>query len=157
MKKDWLIWIAIAAGLIALGGGAVMVYTGARGLRNNNPGNIRKGTSQWQGMSPQQTDSAFVQFVSPVYGIRALAVLLKNYSKRYGLNTVEEIISRYAPPNENITGSYVRAVSDAIGVSPRQEINVTANLPRLIAAITKHENGLQPYPESLIRQGVALS
>ncbi len=157
MKKEWLIWIAIATGLIALGGTAAIVYTGARGLRNNNPGNIRKGTSQWQGMSAQQTDSAFVQFVSPVYGIRALAKLLKNYQARYGLDTVEEIISRYAPPNENITGSYVRAVADSIGVAPRQTINVNQYLPALVAAITKHENGLQPYPESLIREGVSLA
>ena len=157
MKKDWLLWIAIAAGLIALGGTAAVVYTGARGIRNNNPGNIRKGTSQWQGMSPQQTDSAFVQFVNPVYGIRALAVLLKNYQSRYGLNTVEGLISRYAPPNENITGSYVKAVANAIGVDARQPINVEQHLPGLVAAITKHENGMQPYPESLIREGVSLA
>lgn len=155
MNRDFIIWLAIAAALIAATGTAV--YVGARGIRNNNPGNIRKGTSEWQGMSPVQKDTAFVQFVTPVYGIRALAVLLKNYSSRYGLNTVEGLISRYAPPSENITGSYVSAVSKAIGVDARQTINVAAMLPGLIAAIIKHENGLQPYPESLIRQGVSLA
>lgn len=155
MNREWVIWLALA-GLLIAGTGAA-VYVGARGIRNNNPGNIRKGTSQWQGMSAQQNDAAFVQFDSPVYGIRALAKLLKNYQARYNLNTVEEIISRYAPPNENITGSYVSAVANAIGVGARQPINVTQYLPALVAAITKHENGLQPYPESLIRQGVALA
>lgn len=155
MNKDWLIWIAIIAALVAAT--ATAVYVGARGIRNNNPGNIRKGTSAWQGMAAVQDDNAFVKFISPVYGIRALAVLLKNYQKRYGLDTVEGIISRYAPPNENITGSYVKAVADAIGVNPRQRINVTTYLPSLIPAIIKHENGTQPYPEDLIRQGVALA
>lgn len=155
MNRDWIIWLVVAGFLIAGTGAAV--YVGARGIRNNNPGNIRKGSSQWQGMSAQQNDPAFVQFDSPVYGIRALAKLLKNYQARYNLNTVEEIISRYAPPNENITGAYVKSVANAIGVDARQEINVTQYLPALVAAITKHENGLQPYPESLIRQGVALA
>lgn len=155
MNREWIIWLTLAGLLIAATGTAV--YVGARGIRNNNPGNIRKGTSQWQGMSPAQTDNAFVQFTSPVYGIRALALLLKNYNSRYGLNTVEELISRYAPPSENITGSYVKAVSNAIGVDPRQPINVAANLPGLVAAIIKHENGLQPYPAELINQGIALS
>jgi len=155
MNRDWLIWLAIGAALIATTGTAI--YVGARGIRNNNPGNIRKGSSQWQGMSAEQSDKSFVQFVSPVYGIRALAKLLKNYQSRYGLNTVEGLISRYAPPNENITGAYVKSVANAIGVDARQPINVTQYLPTLVAAIIKHENGLQPYPESLILQGVALS
>ena len=61
MNKDFLIFLAIAALLSAGTGGAIYIQT--RGLRNNNPGNIRHSTSQWLGMSSDQTgDSEFVQF-----------------------------------------------------------------------------------------------
>ena len=33
-----------------------------RGMRNNNPLNIRHGKSRWVGMAEQQSDRAFVQF-----------------------------------------------------------------------------------------------
>ena len=56
----------------------------ARGERNNNPGNIRHG-SKWQGLSAQQTDPSFCQFVSPEYGIRAIYKLLQTYQKKYEL------------------------------------------------------------------------
>ncbi len=155
MNRDILIWLAIAGLLIA--GTGTAIYMGARGIRNNNPGNIRRGSSQWQGMSAEQTDKSFVQFDDPVYGIRALAKLLKNYQSRYGLNTIEEIISRYAPPSENITGAYVSMVAKAAGVNPRQEILIDDYLQRIIPAMIKQENGSQPYPMSLINDGIRLS
>lgn len=52
----------------------------ARGERNNNPGNIRHG-SKWQGLSAEQTDKDFCQFISPEYGIRAIYKLLQTYQK----------------------------------------------------------------------------
>lgn len=131
------------------------MYTKTRGLRNNNPGNIRLGAA-WQGMSPTQTDESFVQFVSPEYGIRALARILDNYAAR-GLTTVASIINTYAPPAENNTGAYVMAVADALGVDPNAQIDVTSTLPRLVAAIIQHENGLQPYGMDVIQRGIALA
>lgn len=127
-----------------------------RGLRNNNPGNIRHG-AQWQGMSPTQTDESFVTFISPEYGIRAIARVLMNYVNLYGLDTVRKIVSRWAPSVENDTESYVSAVAAALGVNPDTKINVIASLPRLIPAIIKHENGLQPYPPDVISKGISLS
>ena len=61
----------------------------ARGIRNNNPGNIRHG-EKWEGLSDKQTDSSFCIFVSPEYGIRALAKVLLTYYKKYQLNTVKK-------------------------------------------------------------------
>ena len=77
MNRDILLFIAIAALAIAATGTGI--YLMARGIRNNNPGNIRHGGSKWQGMSETQTDDEYIQFDDPVYGIRALAKLLKNY------------------------------------------------------------------------------
>lgn len=154
MNRDNLIWLAIAGLLIAATGG---VYMAARGIRNKNPGNIRHGSSKWQGMAPTQTDSAFVQFTDERYGIRALAKLLQNYQSRYDLNTVREIINRWAPPSENDTGAYVRSVAGRVGVNPDAAINVNDYMPELVTAIIKHENGVQPYSAETIAEGIALA
>lgn len=128
----------------------------ARGIRNNNPGNIRhaKGT-QWQGASAEQTDPAFVQFIAPEWGIRAMAKILRNYASR-GIVTVSGIISTWAPATENDTASYIAAVSNSLGVAPGKPLTSEDYAP-LIAAIIKHENGTQPYPFELIKKGVALA
>lgn len=129
----------------------------ARGIRNNNPGNIRHGPSQWQGMSSEQSDDEYIQFDDPVYGIRAMARLLQNYQTRYSLNTIREIITRWAPPIENITKSYIANVSRIVGASPDQEINVHDAMLPLVKAIITHENGQQPYTDEQIQRGIALA
>lgn len=128
-----------------------------RGLRNNNPGNIRHGSAQWQGMRAIQTDPAFVQFEESKWGIRALAKLLLNYYNSHGLKTVREIINRWAPPNENDTGAYVNHVANLLGVAPDAVIDVYARAGDLTKAIIRHENGLQPYSVAEINAGLSLA
>lgn len=154
-KDDKLIWLAIAALLIAATGTGL--YFMSRGIRNNNPGNIRHGASNWQGMSSAQTDKDYIQFDDPVYGIRAIAKLLKNYQTRYGLNTVAEIINRWAPPSENITGAYVKHVAEVAGVKPDQEILIDDYMRPVILTIIQHENGRQPYTVDQIEKGISLA
>ena len=122
----------------------------ARGERNNNPGNIRHG-SKWQGLSSQQTDPSFCQFVSPEYGIRAIYKLLQTYQKKYELNTVESIIDRYAPPNENNTVGYINRAAKDIGVSVNETINVSSKpvAIALVTAIVGVELGYQPYSQKV--------
>ena len=88
-----------------------------RGIRNNNPGNIRWG-ADWQGLKKdgKSQDPSFCVFATPVWGIRALAKVLINYKRIHGLNTVRQIISRYAPPNENQTTAYVQTIARQLGV-----------------------------------------
>ena len=156
MNKDFLIFLAIAALLIAGTGGAI--YMQSRGLRNNNPGNIRHSSSNWQGMSADQSgDSEFVQFDSPEYGIRALTRLLRNYQTRHGLYTVRQIINRYAPPSENITGAYVDHVARVAGVDPDARIDINEKMVPVVNAIIKHENGINPYPANVISTGIGLA
>lgn len=128
-----------------------------RGIRNNNPGNIDRTAEKWQGMADDQSaDSRFIVFVSPEWGIRAMAKILRNYGKKYGINSVEGIINRWAPPVENDTGSYVRQVAEALGVGKNERINLedpTILVP-LIKSIIMHENGIQPYDDSQIAEGV---
>jgi len=154
--KDFLIFLAIGALLIGTTGGAI--YMGTRGLRNNNPGNIRHSGSRWQGMSADQSgDSAFVQFDKPEYGIRALAKLLKNYQSRYQLLTVRQIINRWAPPTENDTGTYVDYVARTANVNPDDRININDKMLPVVNAIIKYENGVNPYPNETITTGISLA
>ncbi len=127
-----------------------------RGIRLNNPGNIRHGDS-WDGMTALQPDPDFVQFESPAFGIRAMSKILDTYSRHYGLNTINSIVGRWAPPVENNTGAYVAHVAQKLGVSPHQPLNIDEYKPELIAAIILHENGQQPYSMQQIYEGIAMS
>ena len=90
---------------------------GSRGLRNNNPLNIRHGKSLWVGMREKQTDKSFVQFKSRVYGYRAAFVLLRNYITK-GKDTIGKIIAKWAPSSDgNNTQSYINYVSSTTGIS----------------------------------------
>ncbi|MFT0533157.1 hypothetical protein ACMHYJ_10090 [Castellaniella hirudinis] len=116
-----------------------------RGVRSNNPGNIRHG-DPWQGLAKKQPDPAFATFTSAAYGIRALARTLITYQDKHGLNTVRGIISRWAPPVENNTPAYVNAVAKQVGVGPDAQIDVQQYkvLRPLAEAIIRHENGQGP-------------
>lgn len=97
-----------------------------RGIRNNNPLNIRKG-SNWKGERPVQTDKAFEEFQTMQYGIRAGFVILRKYITGYNgitqkFNTIEKIVRRWAPPTENATQRYIDFVAKDMGISPHQTI-----------------------------------
>lgn len=113
-----------------------------RGLRNNNPGNIVKGSTKWRG-EVDGTDARFCTFSTMPYGYRALMLLLQNYQRLHGLRTIRQLISRWAPSSENNTSSYIRRVSRLTGygtddVLCLQEKSVATNLA---AAISEVENG----------------
>lgn len=82
----------------------------ARGLRLNNPGNIRRSCARWLGLSKVQTDKDFAQFDEMYYGLRALYKLLLTYYTKHRCHTIRQIISRYAPATENQTEKYIRFV-----------------------------------------------
>lgn len=114
-----------------------------RGIRSNNPGNIRKGLP-WQGLADDQSsDRDFCVFSDATWGIRAIARILITYQDEHNLNTVRSIISRWAPPVENDTWAYVSQVAQALGVGPDDVIDVHsyAHLEPLVRAIIRHENG----------------
>lgn len=129
-----------------------------RGIRNNNPGNIRLGTN-WKGLAEKQTDRSFCIFRTAEYGIRALVKILLTYKKEYNLNTVRKIIDRYAPPNENNTEAYIKSVSAQLNVSADEAIDVfdKATLLILIKAIIRHENGCQPYDNKTLLTGIEMA
>ena len=97
-----------------------------RGIRNNNPLNIRKGNN-WKGERHPQTDPAFEEFETMVMGIRAGFKLLRNYITGYNgkvkpINTIHKIVHRWAPMTENATGRYIDFVSKDAGIAPHAVI-----------------------------------
>lgn len=133
----------------------------SRGIRNNNPGNIDyHPANNWKGQLPHDKaiEPRFCRFSAPEYGIRAIMALLRNYQRKYRLNTVADLISRWAPSNENNTNAYVSGVSKALGVSPDDTVSLSDKdtAIRLAKAIIQHENGSQPYPDAVFEKAYAL-
>lgn len=116
----------------------------SRGLRNNNPGNIENSPVTWQGEVKPSKDARFKQFRTIGHGYRAMFVLLNNYQKLYRLDTIEKMITRWAPPVENDTAAYIDAVSKWSGVSPTSRITATNKdvMIPIVAAMSRMENGV---------------
>lgn len=145
-----------------------------RGVRNNNPGNIRhaRGT-RWQGAAATQPDREFVSFISPEMGVRALVRTLLTYYKQHRLKSVRAIITRWAPPVGHANGrsytqntaAYVDAVCREMGRALGRTINADAALEidsqavmrPLVVAIIAHENAGYRYPDSVIDAGLRLA
>lgn len=117
-----------------------------RGIRNNNPGNLRKSAAAWRGKIAG-TDPDFETFDTAHNGIRATAKQLLAYEDVHGLRTVRGIINRWAPPVENNTSAYVTAVAREMNVGIDEPISTHSarTLSNLVTAIIRHENGQQPY------------
>jgi hypothetical protein len=93
----------------------------SRGIRNNNPLNIRRSKDKWQGLSALQEDSSFFKFETIEWGWRAAFVILcRTYYGKYGLKTIRDLVSRWAPAKENNTEAYIRHVSDYTGIAPNK-------------------------------------
>lgn len=78
-----------------------------RGMRNNNPANIRRSASKWVGLRQIQSDKAFCQFTEMRYGIRAFFKLMRTYRYKYNCKTPRQILTRFAPASENDLPKYL--------------------------------------------------
>lgn len=126
-----------------------------RGIRNNNPGNLRYlARNAFNGQVAN--DGGYGVYDTAANGVRALGHQLAKYA-RSGLNTVRDLIATWAPPSENNTDAYIADVAAQLGVLPDEPLDVAAVLPDLTAAIIYHENGQQPYDAGDIAQWVNLT
>lgn len=119
-----------------------------RGLRNNNPGNIRQTDTAWQGESKEDKDKAFEEFESMAYGYRALIKNVQGYISK-GVNTIDKIITKWAPAEDNNdTKAYISTVEKMVGKSRFEVIKSDdyATLKRMALAISKVENGINGNP-----------
>ena len=133
-----------------------------RGIRNNNPLNIRRGKDQWKGLRAQQQDAAFCQFETLEYGWRAAFHLLtRTYYHKYRLYTIRKIISKWAPPGENQTEAYIRNVSRLTGIDPDEPIGIPSDQPArwimLGLAMAIQENGPDSIDHFALLRGWTLS
>ena len=118
----------------------------SRGLDNCNPGNIRRSRVNYRGERHPSTDAAFKQFESMEWGYRAMFVLLDTYRLKHGLNTLQSMLNRYAPPSENNTTEYINFVSSRTKIADISQVD-TRNEKQMIpivAAMSKIENGISP-------------
>jgi len=133
----------------------------AGGLR----GNIRYVASiKWEGLADPPSDGAFCRFKSDQFGIRALVKQLRTYRDRYGLHTIRDLIERFAPPSENNTHAYAKAVAAAFGKAETfsPDLDDPEEMEILVRAIVRHENGNGPldghwYPDIVYQTGIKLA
>ena len=114
----------------------------SRGIRNNNPGNLRKTSIPWKGKVPHSmnTDGSFEQFHHVGWGIRAIIIDLKNKIDR-GLDTIPKILEVYAPKTENNTMAYIERVSRQTGIGKHRKLQANREtLFKLTSAIISVEN-----------------
>lgn len=137
-----------------------------RGIRNNNPGNIEKNpNNEWLGISTvpvngeSELDPRFETFKTPVYGIRALARTLITYRAKHNLNSVDAIISRWAPAEENNVNAYVQSVMNRSGLPQYAPLDLFDydTIYSLVTAIIYHENGKQPYTKGTIDKALTMA
>lgn len=126
-----------------------------RGIRNNNVGNLKLGSSAWKGKieNSKNTDQVFEQFTTYAYGIRAMIYLLINNYINKGYNTISKIINKYTGNNT----SYMNYVSQRTGFGLDQVISPTKeNIKKLVQAMAKFENGREAVLNSQFENGWSL-
>lgn len=137
------------------------------GIRLNNPGCMRITKDRWQGLDPAATarNGTHLVFLAPVYGLRAIARTLITYQDKRladdgsAIDTVKEVIERWAPASENPTQQYIDFVRQRARIQRAQHIDLhdfyTAKA--VLCAIVEFENGCQPYDDATIVKALVLA
>lgn len=126
-----------------------------RGMRNNNPGNIRRSANEWKGKVSfsSSTDSEFEQFEDYTHGVRAFIKNLHTYYTR-GWDTIAEIVGHWAPASENDTAGYIRFVQEKTGISGDTQISWRYDtVRRIVRAMAHMENGRDAVTDEDFKAG----
>lgn len=120
-----------------------MATTTPRGIRLNNPLNIRKSSNQWDGKVIPSSDEEFEEFATIEHGIRAAIKIIRTYVLKHGCRTMNDIIKRWAPPSENNTERYINFVEVHTGINRYKEIDITneREIAAILQAMTMMEIG----------------
>ena len=123
----------------------------SRARRNRNPGNIRRSQVRFKGEVQPSSDPDFKEFESMAWGYRAMFVVMNTYSRKYGICTIRGIVTRWAPPSENDTESYVRYVSRRSGIDPDVKVYVCdgGTMKSIAEAMSRIERGSEPTAEEM--------
>jgi len=127
-------------------------------LENNNPGNLEVGGPRFEGQI-DPPDGIFLRFIDPPHGLRAIIERMKAYQDNDGCKTLHDIIYRWAPPaDNNPTERYLTNVSTWTGIDEDSVPDFTqaATCDAMMKAITRQENGSQPFSQFTIDRAVAM-
>jgi len=128
----------------------------SRAERNNNPGNLEfRGQ---RGATREDGEGRFAKFGSTEEGVAALARQLQLYGSR-GIDTIEEIIGKYAPASENNTSAYINAMVNRLKVSANQQLDLNDPqvLSGLIQGISRHEAGRSFLSDQQVMTGLTMA
>lgn len=115
---------------------------------------LKKSADKFKG-EVDSPDPVFKAFDTMRDGFRAGAKVLLVYYMVHGLNTVAQIIKRWAPGIENNTDAYIKDVCERTGWQSCDPLNLTETdtLVKLVTAIAYHENGEYPADANTIEAG----
>ena len=117
----------------------------------NNPGNIRVSAETFQGEVRPGRHTAFKEFASMAYGFRAMFVVLRTYMTKHHCRTIEDIITRWAPPTENHTESYIGFVEKAAGIDRKRSLKFCLDdLGPIVTCMAFMENGHWPDANDVV-------
>lgn len=125
------------------------------GYKFCNPLNIKAFGNNWSGMVGQDARGHAI-FETPQDGICAAAKILKTYSSKYGINTVDGIVDRFCAASDGVTRAYISNVCKAMGVNPGEALDVKDPqvMTKLISAMMRQEIGAVAYSQETITAGV---
>ena len=139
------------------------ISTLPRGIRNNNPLNLRISNNPWLGKVTHNTDGAFEQFTTMEYGIRAamrnVKTIVQRRAKQGQATNVSQLIHVWAPASDgNNERVYCRTIADKTGIQPYDEINIQDKnfFCLLIYGMAYQENG-QAIPMGKISSAYVLA
>ena len=130
-----------------------------RGIRNNNPLNIKRNKIVWQGQRATQSDKTFVQFETAAMGYRAAFMILYNYINGHGWVSIDSIIKHWAPSSENNTERYINTVVRLSKIDRHkflmfEQVVLMCDLVRAMAIV---ENGYGWVDEEDLQKGYELA
>lgn len=131
------------------------------GYRNNNWLNVRyNDANKWLGQVGPDANN-YAQFESPLHGLRAADRVLENYGVKHGLDTIQDVVNRFAPPDDNNpTENYINFVSRKTGIAADSKIDLQDPGIResLIAAMIQFEtpDAFKEYSSDLLQQARTL-
>ncbi|MBR3663808.1 MAG: hypothetical protein IKN64_04035 [Desulfovibrio sp.] len=127
----------------------VLVSSQVLAIKNRNPLNIKSiaNNEPWKGQIGTDSQGHAI-FSSFSYGLRAAALTLRAYDRKYGLNTLEGIINRFTEGDKIQIDKYILFLSVRLGVEPHQRISIKKHLPNLLRYMSRYECGIT-LPESL--------
>ncbi len=126
------------------------------GIQNSNPGNVVPWNwHTWSGATGLDPYGHAI-FKDDLHGFRAIKRVLKCYDKKHHIDTPYAIAKRYINKKATVQVrlEYAKTLCQFTGGGAHDKLDMRDKrvLMALAHGIVRHENGMDPYPESLYRR-----